>query len=88
MLIQMEKHLQYSAFSAKSPLKREVVQSVPGTTSSKGRCVEPWEFMVFLHTLRPIELVGNVNNQCFISKQLHSFIFLGEKNLFSVSQQD
>lgn len=51
------KVLQYSEFSAKSPLKSEMVQSVPGTTPPNGRCVEPWEFKVSLHTLGPIELV-------------------------------
>lgn len=74
------KVLQYSEFSAKSPLKSEMVQSVPGTTPSNGRCVEPWEFKVSLHTLGPIELVWDVDNQCFLSKQLHSNIFLGVKN--------
>lgn len=57
VLFQMENHLQYSACSAKSPLKSEMVQSVPGTTYSNGRCVEPWEFKEFLHTLRAIDLV-------------------------------
>lgn len=57
MLFQIENHLQYTAFSAKSPLKSEMVQSVPGTTYSNDRCVEPWEFKVFLHTLRPTDLV-------------------------------
>lgn len=57
MLFQMGNHLQYSALSAKSPLKSKMVQSAPRTTYSNSRCDEPWEFKVFLQTLGPTGLV-------------------------------
>ena len=83
----MEKYLQHSAFSAKLPLNSEMVQPVPGTTSSISRCVEPWEFKVLLHTLWPHRVSANslalllllgfpeiADNRCFPSKQLDSII--------------
>lgn len=89
MLTQMEKHLQHSAFSAKLPLSSEMVQLVPGTTSSVSRCVEPWEFKVLLHRLWPhrvslalllvLSFPEVTDNRCFPSTQLDLITYSGGK---------
>lgn len=65
-----------------------MAQPVPSTTSSISRCVEPWEFKVLLHILRPHRVSVNSpvlllvlsfpeieDNQCFPSKQLDLIIY-------------